>query len=201
MKLGKVVKSNSHCDYVVQLDDDRDVAAPPDADHYGFGSFVKLEEPNVRHWAVGLIYNSLLDNPQFSNNGPRLTSEPDLLFTPDLVKETRTLLGIVLIGSLLRDNGATHGIQGIPRTVVPINTQVSTMSSEEIRQFHRDQNGHPQFRYYSQLLRYGGSFATHLAQQVLVDLASDQYFSGDEKRAIEILGREISWKNTMGTMR
>jgi hypothetical protein len=201
MRLGKVVKSNSHCDYVVQLDGDRDVIDPPSPDKYGFGSFVKLEEPGVRHWAVGLIYNSLLDNPMFASTGPRLTSETDLTFTPDLVNETRTLLGVVLIGSLLRENGATYGIQGIPRTVVPINTLVSVMDMDEIYRFHRDASGNPQFCYYSLLLCYGGNFAAHLVQQVLQDLARGTYFSGAEKRAIEVLGREMSWKNTMGTMR
>lgn len=28
-RIGKVVKSNSHCDYVVQVDDAQDVMAPP----------------------------------------------------------------------------------------------------------------------------------------------------------------------------
>ena len=30
---------------------------------------------------------------------PGLSSEPDPMFTPDLVQETRTLLGIVLVGT------------------------------------------------------------------------------------------------------
>lgn len=201
MRLGKVVKSNSHCDYVVQLDDKKDVNHPPASSDYGFGSFVQLEQPGDRHWAVGVIYNSLLDNPMFSNNGPRLSSEPDPLFTPDLILETRTLLGVVLIGCMEGKGDRSYGVQGIPSVVVPINTQVSTMTTGEIYQFHLNQHRQPQFCYYSHLLRCGGSFAAQLTQQVIKQLVDSHLFSGAEQRALEILYKELSWKNTMGAMR
>jgi hypothetical protein len=200
VQLGKVVKSNSHCDYVVQLDGERDVISPPQPSDYGFGSFVKLEDLGGRHWAVGIIYNSLLDNPMFSNNGPRLSSEPDPLFTPDLITETRTLLGVVLIGSLVGEGGRMYGVQGIPRIVVPVNTPVTTMSQDEIYRFHLNSDGQPQFCYYSYLLRFGGSFAGQLTQQVLMELAASQLFAGAEQRALEILCKELSWQNTVGSL-
>lgn len=201
MKLGKVVKSNSHCDYIVQLDDQMDVIHPPTADDYGFGCFVKLEEPEGRHWAVGIIYNSQLFNPMFLSNGPRLSSEPDPMFTPDLITETRTLLGIVLIGCLATQADRTYGIQGIPRVVVPVNAAVSLMTTQEIYRFHFNQADQPQFCYYSHLLRFGGSFAAQLTQQVLMELADSQLFSGSEQRVLEILCKELAWKNTMTVMR
>lgn len=201
MRLGKVVKSNSHCDYVVQLNSDRDVEEPPLADDYGFGSFVKLKDWDGRHWAVGIVYNSLLDNPLFANSGPRLTSEPDLMFTPDLISETRTLLGVVLIGTVEGQGDRTYGVQGIPRVVVPVNTPVFCMTWDEIYQFHLSAEQQPQFCYYSHLLRFGGSFAAQLTQQVLKDLADSQLFTGANQRALEILYKELCWKNTMGAMR
>lgn len=225
MRLGKVVKSNSHCDYVVQLADGMDVAVPPRPEDYGFGCFVKLEgTPDRVPWplasdpdspqialpwqtpsvptptTVGIIYNSQLFNPQFLNNGPRLSSDPDPLFTPDLINETRTLLGVVLIGELRSGSPQPHGIQGIPPQVVPVNTQVYRMTLEEIRAFHRSPQGKPQFRYYSLLLRYGGSFATHLTEQVLQELVGLRLFQDADQRALETLCREMSWKNTLGAM-
>lgn len=201
MRLGKVVKSNSHCDYVVQLDDGMDVIEPPKADDYGFGSFVKLEEPGGRHWAVGIIYNSQLFNPMFLNNGPRLSSEPDPLFTPDLINETRTLLGTVLIGCLDTSSDRAYGCHGIPRVVVPVNTPVSIMTPAEIYRFHLNEEERPKLCYYSHLLRFGGSFAAQLTQQVLKELAESSLFSGVDQRALEILCKELSWKNTMSAMR
>ncbi len=198
MKLGKVVKSNSHCDYVVQLDDEMEVVSPPAPEDYGFGSFVKLET-EARHWAVGLIYNSQLFNPAYLNTGPRLVSDADPFFTPDLIRETRTLLWTVLIGTLEKTDTVTYGQQGIPRMVVPVNTPVWTMSSAEMHDFHRDQHQNPQFSYYSYLLRSGGTFATQLVEQVLGEVSP--LFSGSDRRALEILQKELSWKHTVGTMR
>jgi hypothetical protein len=200
MQLGKVVKSNSHCDYVVQVDDGLAVTYPPQPEDYGFGSFVALEDDD-RHWAVGIVYNSQLANPAFLNNGPRLSSEPDPLFTPDLITETRTLLWVVLVGSLVQREGITYGVQGIPAIVVPVNTPVRRMDSGEIHQFHRSQDGQPQFCYYSHLLRCGGTFAAQLTQQVLQQLVDTNLFTGADQRALKILCKELSWKNTVSAMR
>jgi hypothetical protein len=199
MRLGKVVKSNSHCDYIVELDDEKSRADSPTPDDYGFGSFVKLDTEE-RHWAVGLIYNSQLFNPTFLNMGPRLSSEPDPVFTPDLISETRTLLGTVLIGTLQKENGTSYGVHGIPRIVVPVNTPVETMTQTEIYRFHLNVEGRPQFCYYSHLLKCGGTFAAQLTQQVLTELINSDLFSGADQRALSVLCKELSWKNTMGVM-
>lgn len=201
MELGKVVKSNSHCDYIVQLHDRMDVVNPPTADDFGFGCFVKLEDPGIRHWAVGVIYNSQLFNPMFLSNGPRLSSEPDPMFTPDLITDTRTLLGVVLIGSMTGEDDRSYGVHGIPRVVVPVNTPVFLMDQDDIYRFHLNENQRPQFCYYSHLLRCGGGFAAQLTQQVLKELADSHLFSGPEQRALIMLCKELAWKNTMAAMR
>ncbi|MBW4549777.1 MAG: hypothetical protein KME35_01430 [Aphanocapsa sp. GSE-SYN-MK-11-07L] len=197
-KLGKVVKSDSHCVYVVQVDDGMEVNQPPQPEDYGFGSFVKLETAD-RHWAVGLIYNSQLFNPMFFNTGPRLASEPDLLFTPDLISETRTLLWTVLIGTLDKQGQAWYGQQGIPRIVVPANTPVWTMTEQEVHAFHLNEQQQPQFCYYSHLLNAGGAFASQLMAQVLEEISP--LFGSSDRRALAVLSKELAWKHTMGTMR
>ncbi len=199
-RIGKVVKSNSHCDYVVQVDDAQDVVTPPCPEDCGFGQFVSFDNDS-RHWAVGLVYNSQLFNPLFSNLGPRLSSEPDPLFTPDLVQETRTLLGVVLVGTLEGKGEAAYGVHGIPRVVVPANTSVYKLSPADVYRFHLNQEGRSQFSYYSHLLRSGGLFAAQLAQQVLAELVESELFSGVDQKALMVLGKELSWKNTLGAIR
>jgi hypothetical protein len=199
-RLGKVVKSNSHCDYVVQVDDAQDVCDPPTPEDCGFGQFVSFDNDS-RHWAVGLVYNSQLFNPLFLNSGPRLSSEPDPLFTPDLVQETRTLLGVVLVGCLEKEDGIPYGKQGIPPVVVPANTSVYKMPPEQIHAFHCNADGQTQFGYYSHLLRSGGVFAAQLAQQVLAELVDSGLFTGADQKALMVLGKELSWKNTLGAIR
>lgn len=199
-RVGKVVKSNSHCDYVIQVDDHQDVIHPPNPEDYGFGQFVALEDGD-RHWAVGLVYNSQLVNPLFLNNGPRLSSEPDPMFTPDLISETRTLLGVVLVGTLAVAEHPTYGCHGIPKEVVPVNTDVYTLAPDIVHAFHRNADGKPQLCYYSHLLKSGGLFAAQLTQQVLTELINSNRFTGVDQRALMVLCKELSWKSTMGVMR
>ncbi|PZO57160.1 MAG: hypothetical protein DCF15_07610 [Phormidesmis priestleyi] len=197
--LGRVVKSNSHCDYVVQLDTSNDVDQPPAIEDYGFGQFVKFD--SHRHWAVGIVYDTQLFNSAFLNSGPRLTSTPDPIFTPDLIQDTCILLNVVLVGSLEKGKPHDYGLQGIPRVVVPANTPVCQMNTAEIHRFHLTAEGQPQFTYYGHLLRSGGGFAAQLTQQVLGDLIASELFTGANERALKVLCKELSWKSTMGAMR
>ncbi|MBE9080133.1 hypothetical protein IQ241_23040 [Romeria aff. gracilis LEGE 07310] len=199
-QLGKVVKSTSHCDYVVQLDTRHDVDQPPGTEDYGFGQFVRLAD-SERHWAVGIIYNSQLFNSAFLNSGPRLTTTPDPIFTPDLIQDTLTLLSVVLVGSLRQSGGKAFGQHGIPRVVVPVNTPVYPMTQTEIHRFHHSAEERPQFCYYSHLLHSGGSFAAALTQQVLTELIDSGLFPEADQRALQVLCKELSWKSTMGLMR
>ncbi|GAB4214259.1 MAG: hypothetical protein OHK0012_11960 [Synechococcales cyanobacterium] len=198
IRLGKVVKSNNHCDYVVEVDDRLGVKNPPSPDAYAFGSFVKLGSEQGR-WEIGIIYNTQLFNPTFLNNGPRLSSEPSPIFSPDLQTEMRTLLGVVLVGSLESVGDRQYGVQGIPRSVVPIHTVAYRMSDEEVYQFHQDRAGDTQFAYYGLLLNCGGTFAPHLLQQVLNEVSL--MFFGQQRRALQILSKELTWKITMGAMK
>jgi hypothetical protein len=197
--LGKVVKSNSHCDYVVQLDTPNDVENPPKIEDYGFGQFVRFD--SHRHWAVGIVYDTQLFNASFMNSGPRLTSAPDPVFTPDLVQDTCILLNVVLVGSLQKGDPIDYGLHGIPRVVIPASTPVCQMDTTEIHHFHLAADGRPQFSYYGHLLRSGGGFAAQLTQQVLSELIETALFSGADQRALQVLSKELSWKSTMGAMR
>ncbi|MDR7899231.1 hypothetical protein RHJ63_13040 [Thermosynechococcus sp. JY1334] len=196
--LGHIVKSNSHCDYVAQLVDRLDVPHPPAPEDYGFGRFVKLEDEQ-RHWAVGVIYNSQLLNPQFHQISPRLTTNADTFLSPDLVSETRTLLWIALIGHLVTAEDRLYGQQGMPTLVVPVNTPVWQLTTAEVLAFHRSAQGQAQFRYYAHLLRSTGNYAAPLLAQILETITP--LFSGTEQRSLEIINKELAWRHTLGTLR
>lgn len=197
-RLGKIVKSNSHCDYIAQLDDAMEVICPPQPEDYGFGRFVKLEDAQ-RHWAVGVIYNSQLLNPQFNTLSPRLSSSPDATFTPDLVYETRTLLWIMLIGTLVPASPEHHyGEQGIPAVVVPVNTPVWQLSQAELAAFHHNREGQAQCCYYAHLLRSAGNNAAPLVSQIFQTITP--FFQSSDRRALEILSKELAWRHTLGSL-
>ncbi len=78
MKIAKIVKSNSHVDYVGRVLDRLDSARPPAPEHYRFGQFISI--PTDAETMVGIIYNSLLINPDYDRLGPRLSGSADMNF-------------------------------------------------------------------------------------------------------------------------
>ena len=70
-RIARIVKSNSHVDYVARVIDKLDASAPPRAADYGFAQFVSVPLPEVGD-IVGIIYNTELANPEYGSFGPRL---------------------------------------------------------------------------------------------------------------------------------
>ncbi|MHB8993576.1 MAG: hypothetical protein ACYC66_18295, partial [Chloroflexota bacterium] len=92
MLLGKVAKSNSHVDYVVQVFAPGEVAEPPLPEDYAFGRFVRIADEGSSYELIGVIYDTLLLNPTYGTLGPRLSTEPALsTFSPDYLPETSTV--------------------------------------------------------------------------------------------------------------
>ena len=116
--IGKIVKSNSHTDYVCQIYAPGEIKPLPEPADYAFGTFVAIrlaEDAGSSVPAlVGIVYNTLLVNPDYGNLGPRLSERPDLeVFAPDYLSETATLVGILAVG-WLDGQGVAH--QGVPDT-------------------------------------------------------------------------------------
>ena len=87
MLIGKIIKSNSHTDYICQVYGHSEVEVTPTADDYAFGTFVRTAQEDDR-WLVGIIYDTVLFNPEFGRLGPRLSPEAELsIFSPDYLNE------------------------------------------------------------------------------------------------------------------
>src|SRR5215469_483409 len=105
MYIGKIVKSDSHINYVCQIYGPREVELEPTPTDYAFGRFVRIaarsEQPDnydiqvmlspskssePRIYAIGVIYDTILLNPTFGSLGPRLSNEIQVeLFSPDYI--------------------------------------------------------------------------------------------------------------------
>ena len=110
MKIAKIVSSNSHIDYVGRVIDSLDVANPPTSEDYGFGQFVALPVAENEK-IIGVIYDSILVNPEYANYGPRLSPKPELgSFSPDYLNEQGFLIGILLLGTINSANKISHGV-------------------------------------------------------------------------------------------
>ncbi|HEY7543316.1 MAG TPA: hypothetical protein VID27_00450 [Blastocatellia bacterium] len=189
MKVAKVVKSNSHVDYVGRVLDRLETAAPPAPEHFRFGQFVSIQSGASK--MVGLIYNSQLINPEYGRLGPRLSSSADMnqVFSPDLVDEQGVLIGLLMVGWIDEDS-AVH--QGIPREVIAVNSEIILMNDEDVRRFHSDKDERIALHYYSQVITHARQFAPQLLLAVLDQL--EGLFGEKSKSEIALLRRTLNWQ-------
>ena len=169
MFIGKIVKSDSHINYVCQIYGPREMEIDPGPADYPFGRFVRVairsaqadnphapldlalglgQEPVT--YAVGVIYDTILVNPEFGTLGPRLSNETQVeLFSPDYISEKAVLIYIMVLGMIeLRQTseGKTEvlsAMHGVPSLSLELGSQIETMNDEEVRAFHffRDDAG------------------------------------------------------------
>jgi hypothetical protein len=195
IKLAKIVKSNSHVDYVGRIIDALDADEPPSAADYGFAQFVSIPLPDGSD-VVGVIYNSLLANPDYGNYGPRLSTVADLsVLSPDYLNEQGLLVGILLLG--WRDGGASH--QAVPRRVIPVNQEVYRLDDADMHSFHKDDSGRIQLHYYSQVVAHAGPFSGPLIESVIEQL--EPACAQEERQRLCVLKQTLVWQRTVGGMR
>ena len=196
MKIAKIVSSNSHIDYVGRVIDSLDTGEPPTSEDFGFAQFVSLpleDETEI----VGVIYNSMLVNPDYASFGPRLSPKPELgSFSPDYLNEQGFLIGILLLGYKNRDEKITHGV---PRRVVPAGQDVYKIEAGEVKKFHTDQSDCLQIHYYSQVVAHAGLFAVPLLEAVIEELSVD--CTDSDRQRLGVLKQTLAWQRTLGGMR
>ena len=200
MRIGKIVKSNTHVDYVCQIYGPGEIAEPsPSPEDYAFGTFVRVglsADPTQGDlggsYLAGLIYSTILMNPEFGNLGPRLSPPADLeVFSPDYLREQATLVGVVAVGQVTPSG--TH--QGVPRLATTVGAEVVTMTGDEVRAFHRPPSGDGlSLAYAPLLLAQGDPLIPHLLLNVITRL--DDLFP-DQSRQLAVLRGNLAWKTAV----
>jgi len=162
MYIGKIVKSDSHINYVCQIYGPREVEVEPDPSDYAFGRFVRVavrsglsDDPNTQldlalgksqepiTYAVGVIYDTILLNPAFGSLGPRLSNETQVeLFSPDYISEKAVLIYVMVLG-MVEQRATPEGnaeilstMHGVPLLSLELGSEIETMDDEEVRAFH-----------------------------------------------------------------
>ncbi len=160
----------------------------PRAADYAFGSFVRIacDPPPA---IVGLIYNTVLLNPDYGTLGPRLSPAPDIaVFSPDLLNERATLVGIVAIGCW---DGKHDPVHGVPPCSAQLDAPVETMTDEEVRAFHAEGTGNLRLGYAPVLMAFGSPLARHLLLTVIDRLAA---LCPEASRRLEVLRASVAWR-------
>ena len=193
--LGKIVKSNSHTDYVCQVVGKGEAEYIPHNTDYALGTFVKIElDEQDDRCLVGLIYDTVLLNPDFGRLGPRLSTESDLqIFSPDYLNERAILIGILVIGQIVE--GVVQ--QGVPFLAATNEARVSQMDSETIRHFHTNEKMFL-LTYLPNLIAQTGLLARNLAIAVLQQLIK---LMPDNQPILQALADDLKWQLHINSMR
>jgi hypothetical protein len=196
--IGKIVKSNTHVDYVCQIYGANEVATSPQPSDYCFGGFVAIQLDEAAGaligggQLIGVIYNTLLMNPDFGNLGPRLSPRDELeVFTPDYLAETATLVGILALG-WIDPQGRCH--QGVPMLAATVNNPVYCLPEEALRHFHQDEGGHLALRYMPLLLGQNSPLLMPLMLNVIDRL--EQLFP-DQRGQLKLMRNNLAWKSVV----
>jgi len=190
MILGKVVKSNGHVDYVCQIYGPGETASPPAPEDCAFGTFVRIALPDEAS-LIGLVYDTILMNPEFGNLGPRLSPSADLeIFSPDYLREKVTLVGLAAVGQMGADGSV---LQGVPRVAADVDAIVQRLSEAEMEAFHQGTPG-PRLAYAPLLLAQGQPLAPHLLLSVIGQL--EELFPQESQR-LSVLRSNLAWKSAV----
>lgn len=188
-RLGKLIKSNAHTDYVCQIYGPGEVETPPLSTDYAFGTFVRVPLNEGHGDLIGVIYDTVLHNPDFGNLGPRLSPAPDLrVFSPDYLAEKVTLVGITAVGTLAPNGTATHGV---PPLSAQIDALIERMDDDAVRTFHRTASGGVQVGYAPLLLAQGSPLARHLLLRIIERLSA---LFPDQADTLSVLRHEWTWQ-------
>ena len=187
MFIGKIVSSNSHIDYVCQVYGPAEAAATPQPRDYAFGSFVAVEREEGGY-LVGVIYNTVLLNPDYGSMGPRLSTQDQLIaFSPDYLAEKATLVTIALLGAVSAQGEAA---QGAPLVAANLDARVRTLERDEIAAFHRA-GGRLRLAYWPILMGMNHPLALPLMRQVIAALTD---LFPDEAQRLAVLGGNLAWR-------
>lgn len=188
--IGKIVKSNSHVDYVCQIFNPGEVGRVPAPTEYTFGTFVAVDLEEGAGSLVGIIYNTLLMNPDFGSLGPRLSPRSEVeIFSPDYLAETATLVGVFAVGWF---DAAGDAQQGVPARASTVNCPVRRLDDGELRAFHSDRSGKLCLRYAPLLLAQNNPLAAPLLIAV-IDQLGDLFPAS--RAQLSVMRNTLAWKS------
>lgn len=188
MYIGKIVRADSHISYLCQVYGPGEAAESVRPEDYSLGSFVGIEQGGDA-CLIGIIYDTMLMNPEFGNLGPRLSPPEDLaVFAPDYLREKATLVAIAIVGRHAPDGSYC---QGVPEVAAEADALVSRLSDGEIESFHTGPTGRLSLAYAPLLASLETPLAPYLLLQIIERLKA---LFPQDARYLAVLADNLAWK-------
>ena len=197
VRIGSIVSSNSHLDYVVEVYKDRDCDRPPELHEREFGQpvFIKKTINGAENAVMGVIYDTQLVDPDQGRTGPRLAQDDQAQFTPGYIEERTTLAGVALLGTaaITEDRTITDPSQQMPRWTLEVEDTVFHCPDELTASFHTV-DGELQLAYIDRLVDIAGDLGDEVVVALINRLRSTLPEDDSKQRVLDVVEQNIQWQ-------
>lgn len=197
VRIGSIVSSNSHLDYVVEVYKERDCERPPELHEREFGQpvFIKKTVDGTEHAVMGVIYNTHLVDPDQGRTGPRLAQDDQAQFTPGYIEERTTLAGVALLGTaVITDDGTiadpTHQM---PRWTLEVDDTVFHCPDEITRSFHTIDD-QIQLAYMDRLVDIAGDLGAEVIVTLIDRLRGLLPDDDPNQQVLDVVEQNVQWQ-------
>ena len=197
LAIGRIVRSESHMDYIVEIHNSHDVERDPKPHEYGFGQpvFVHTTVDGSDYVVMGVIYDTQLIDPDQGRSGPRLAQDDQRQFTPGYVEEQTTFAGIALLGTaeVGPDGSISEPSHEMPPWTLAVDNTVLRCPDGVTAAFHTDESDGLRMAYWDRLLAVAGDLGTEVTLTMIRRLR--EIFDDDAKRdVLAVVERNVRWQ-------
>jgi len=197
VRIGSIVSSNSHLDYVVEVFKERDCDRPPELHEREFGQpiFIKKTIDGSEHAVIGVIYDTQLVDPDQGRTGPRLAQDDQAQFTPGYIEERTTLAGVALLGTAIISDDRTivNPSHQMPRWTLEVEDTVFHCPDELTTKFHTV-DGQIQLAYIDRLVDIAGNLGAEVITALINRLRSTLPDDDQNHRVLDVVEQNIQWQ-------
>ena len=197
VRIGSIVSSNSHLDYVVEVFKERDCDRPPELHEREFGQpiFIKKTIDGSEHAVIGVIYDTQLVDPDQGRTGPRSAQDDQAQFTPGYIEERTTLAGVALLGTAIISDDRTivNPSHQMPRWTLEVEDTVFHCPDELTTKFHTV-DGQIQLAYIDRLVDIAGNLGAEVITALINRLRSTLPDDDQNHRVLDVVEQNIQWQ-------
>ena len=197
VRIGSIVSSNSHLDYVVEVFKDRDCDRPPELHEREFGQpvFIKKVVDGTEYAIMGVIYDTQLVDPDQGRTGPRLAQDDQAQFTPGYIEERTTLAGVALLGTatITEDRLISEPRHRMPRWTLEVEDTVYHCPDEITVSFHTVDE-QIQLAYIDRLVEIAGDLGAEVIVAVIDRLRSMLREDDPSQRVLDVVEQNVEWQ-------
>lgn len=197
VRIGSIVSSNGHLDYVVEVFKERDCERPPELHEREFGQpvFVKKTVDGTEHAVIGVIYDTQLVDPDQGRTGPRLAQDDQAQFTPGYIEERTTLAGVALLGTavITEDRTIAEPTHRMPRWTLEVEDTVFHCPDEIAVAFHTV-DGRIQLAYMDRLMDIAGDLGAEVIVALIDRLRGMLPDDDPDQRVLDVVEQNVEWQ-------